>query len=41
LLVHDEGGRPRVYVVCEPSSHYYQIMTRDSRWMATLIGERI
>jgi hypothetical protein len=41
LLAHDEGGRPRVYVICEPSSHYYQIMTRDSRWMATLIGERI
>ncbi len=41
LLVHDEAGRPRVYVVCEPASHYYQIMTRGSRWMPALIGERI
>jgi hypothetical protein len=30
-----------VYVVCEPASHYYQIMTRRSRWMPVLIGERI
>jgi hypothetical protein len=41
LLVHDEGGRPRVYVLCEPASHYYQIMTRGSSWMPVLIGERI
>jgi hypothetical protein len=41
LVVYDEGGRPRVYVVCEPSSHYYQIMTRGSRWMPVLIDERI
>ena len=41
LLVHDEDGRPRVYVICEPASHYYQIMTRGSRWMPALIGERI
>jgi hypothetical protein len=41
LLAHDERGRPRVYVVCEPSSHYYQIMTRGSRWMPALIKERI
>ena len=41
LLVHDEDRQPRVYVICEPSSHYYQIMTRGSRWMPVLIGERI
>jgi hypothetical protein len=40
-VVHDERGMPRVYVVCEPSSHYYQIMTRGSRWMPVLIDERI
>src|SRR5262249_53301759 len=32
VLVSDEHGAARVYVVCEPSSHYYGIMTR-SAWM--------
>ena len=41
LLVHDEKGLVRVYVVCEPSSHYYQIMTRGSLWMPVLIDEWI
>ena len=41
LLAHDEGGRPRVYVVCEPSSQYYQVRSQGSRWMPALIGERI
>ncbi len=41
LLVHDEGGIPRVYVVCEPASHHYRTMTRGSEWMPVLIGERI
>jgi hypothetical protein len=41
LAVYDERGCPRVYVICEPSSHYYQVMTRGSRWMPALIGERI
>jgi hypothetical protein len=30
-----------VFVVCEPSSRYYQVMTRGSRWMPALIDERI
>jgi hypothetical protein len=41
LLVHDERGMPRVYVVCEPASHYYRGMTRGSDWMPVLIGERV
>jgi hypothetical protein len=41
LLAHDERGLPRVYLVCEPSTHYYQVMTRGSRWMPTLIDELI
>jgi hypothetical protein len=41
VLVHDEKGLARVYVVCEAASHYYQIMTRGSRWMPVLIDERI
>jgi hypothetical protein len=39
LAVLDERGCPRVYVLCEPSTHYYQVMTRGSRWMPTLIDE--
>jgi hypothetical protein len=31
---------PTVYVLCEPASHYYEIMTR-SKWAPVLIGERI
>jgi hypothetical protein len=40
VLVHDEQGRPAVYMICEPASHYYQVMTRSER-MPVLIGERI
>ena len=40
LVVRDEERLPRVYVLCEPASHYYQVMTR-SEWMPCLIGERI
>jgi len=40
VLVPDERGQARVYVICEPSSNYYGIMTR-SAWMPVLIGERI
>jgi hypothetical protein len=39
LLVRDETGVERVYLICEPASHYYRIMTR-SDWMPVLIGER-
>lgn len=35
-----ENGELAVYVVCEPASHYYQVMAR-SKWMPVLIGERI
>jgi hypothetical protein len=40
LLVRDGRGAPAVYVLVEPASHYYQIMTR-SAWMPVLINERI
>ena len=40
LLVPDERGMAVVYMLCEPASHYYQVMTR-SRRMPVLIGERI
>ena len=38
--VPDRCGPRRVYLVCEPASHYYRVMTR-SDWMPVLIGERI
>jgi hypothetical protein len=41
VVVHDERRCPRVYVICEPSSHYYEVMTRGSRWMPALIDEGI
>jgi hypothetical protein len=41
LAVQDERGCPRVYVLGEPSTRYYQVMTRGSRWMPTLIDEPI
>jgi hypothetical protein len=40
LLVRDEREEARVYVICEPASHYYAVMVR-SAWMPVLIGERI
>ncbi len=40
LLVPDERGSAVAYMICEPSSHYYQVMTRSSR-MPVLIEERI
>lgn len=40
VVVRDERGEPAVYVLVEPSTHYYQVMTR-SEWMPSLVGELI
>ena len=40
LLVLDERSTAVVYMICEPSTHYYQVMTRSNR-MPVLIEERI
>ena len=40
ISVTDPNGRPHVYMLTEPSSHYYQVMTRNER-MPVLIGQRI
>jgi hypothetical protein len=40
ILVPDERGNAVCYMVCEPASHYYRIMTKSDR-MPVLIGERI
>jgi hypothetical protein len=38
LVAADEAGQERVYVLCEPASHYYRVMTR-SAWMPVLVGD--
>ncbi len=40
LLVADERGIAVAYMICEPSTHYYSIMTRNSR-MPVFISETI
>jgi hypothetical protein len=40
LLVRDERGIESAYMMCEPASHYFQVMTRSTR-MSVLFGERI
>jgi hypothetical protein len=40
LLVPDEKQRAVVYMLCEPSSHYYRVMTGSPR-MPVFIDERI
>jgi hypothetical protein len=41
VVVRDEQGQSVVYALCEPASHYYQVMTRGSVWMPVLVNERI
>ena len=40
LLVPDEHNEHVVYMICEPSTHYYRVMTRSDR-MPLLIDEQI
>ena len=40
ILVRDEGNASIVYLLTEPATHYYQVMTRNNR-MPVLCGERI
>jgi hypothetical protein len=40
LLVPDRAGHPVVFMVCQPSTRYYQVMTRAD-WMPLLIDEVI
>ncbi len=40
LLVPDEHGIAVCYMICEPATHYYRVMTRSSR-MPALIEETI
>jgi hypothetical protein len=37
--VQDEAGLDVVYMLCEPASHYFRVMTRSER-MPVLVGER-
>ena len=38
--VRVDRGEAVVYVLVEPSTHYYQVMTR-SEWMPSLVGQLI
>jgi hypothetical protein len=40
ILVHDEQRSPHVYMLTQPASHYYQVMTRHER-MPVFLGEQI
>jgi hypothetical protein len=41
LLVRDEGNEPHVYVICDPPTRYYRVMTRGAIVMPCLIDEVI
>ncbi|WP_439626129.1 hypothetical protein [Gemmata sp.] len=40
LLVRDRVGLPIVFLVTEPATRYYRVMTR-AEWMPSLVGEVI
>lgn len=40
VLLANERRVPHVYVLTEPASHYFRVMTR-SDWMPVMIGRRI
>lgn len=40
LVVRTRAGEPVVYLLCEPSTRYYRVMTRAD-WMPVLVGEII
>ena len=40
LLVPDEKGEKRVYIICEPASPYYGVMTK-SQWMPSLVDQQM
>lgn len=40
LAVRTRQDKPVVYLVCEPATRYYQVMTR-AEWMPVLVGEVI
>ena len=40
VLVRDEHGQPHIYLLTQPASHYYQIMTRSPR-MPVFLGRQM
>jgi hypothetical protein len=40
VTVLDESGAPHVYMLTQPASHYYEVMTRHDR-MPVLLGEQM
>ena len=41
VLVRDEREEPVVYLICEPASRYYEVMTRGSKRAPVLVGQII
>jgi hypothetical protein len=39
-LIRDRAGEPLVYMLCEPATRYFQVMTR-AQWMPVLVDEVI
>lgn len=40
IIVKDEQGKPHIYMLTQPASHYYEVMTRHDR-EPIFIGENI
>ena len=40
VVVRDESAAPHVYMLTQPASHYYEVMTRHDR-MPVFIGEQM
>jgi len=40
ILIHDHSGGAHVYLLTQPASHYYEVMTRSKR-MPLFIGQGI
>ncbi len=40
VVVHDEQRKPHVYMLTQPASHYYEVMTRHER-MPLLVKQEI
>jgi hypothetical protein len=41
VLVRDENEEPVVFLICEPASRYYEVMTRGSKRMPVFVNQVI
>jgi hypothetical protein len=40
IIVHDERKQPHIYMITQPASHYYEVMTRNNR-MPLFVGRQM